>query len=521
MNEPQHPEDGSSDPRRWIALVILLAGAFLPPLDFFIVNVALPSIRADLRASASVMQLIISGYATAYAVMLVTGGRLGDLYGRRNVFLIGMAGFAASSALCGWAASPGILILGRVLQGVSAAIMAPQALASINAIFPDHEKSRALSLYAATFGLASMAGLFLGGTLIALDPFGLGWRSIFLINLPVIAFAAPAALVLVRDTRSDRPSRLDVGGAVLLALGLFALTAPLIEGPEQGWPLWSLLMLASAAPLLFLFWRHERRLEIAGGDPIVAPSLLRAPGLKRGLLAALFFYVVAAFWLVFSIYQQAGLGRTPFNAGLAILPAAAGFLLGPIVSGRVLRLFGRYSAAIGMGVQAVGLLATAAVISAGHPRFLFIALFLVGVGQGIALPNLVRTVIQGIGKTQAGLASGLVNSMFQISAALAAALIGGLFFAVLGSATDVASIGHAYSIAATAIAVCLLIAGWLSRAPAGGNDWQCSEHDHTLARHSTPAVGVSGGGAPARPRRAARSQTPADACTASSPGSLR
>ncbi|TCS11895.1 MFS transporter [Caulobacter sp. BK020] len=446
--------------------MILLAGAFLPPLDFFIVNVALPSIRTDLHASAAVMQLVISGYATAYAVMLVTGGRLGDLYGRRNIFLIGMAGFAASSALCGWASTAPTLIVGRVLQGVSAAVMAPQALASINAIFQEDEKSKALSLYAMTFGLASMAGLFLGGALIALDIFGLGWRSLFLVNLPVIALAAPAALILVTDTRSDRPSQLDVGGAVLLALGLFVLIAPLIEGREQGWPPWAFVLLAAAAPLLLAFWRFERRLEIAGGDPIVAPALLQLPGLMRGLLAALFFYVVAAFWLIFSIYQQEGLGRTPFAAGLAILPAAAGFFLGPFFSGRVRKVFGRYAAAAGMGVQAAGLAATAVMISAGVPRFLFVALFLVGVGQGIALPNLVQTVVRGIDKTRSGLASGLVNSMFQISGALAAALIGGLFFSVLGSATDAKSIGHAYSIAALGIAVCLLIAGWLSSDPA-------------------------------------------------------
>jgi MFS family permease len=398
--------------------------------------------------------------------MLVTGGRLGDLYGRRNIFLIGMAGFAAASALCGWAWTAPTLIIGRVLQGVSAAIMAPQALASINAIFPEDEKSKALSLYAMTFGLASMAGLFLGGTLIALDIFGLGWRSIFLVNLPVIALAAPAALILVTDTRSDRPSKLDVGGAVLLALGLFALIAPLIEGREQGWPLWTLVMLAAAAPLLLGFWRFERKLEVAGGDPIVAPGLVQVPGLMRGLLAALFFYVVAAFWLIFSIYQQEGLGRTPFAAGLAILPAAVGFFVGPFVSGPVLKVFGRFAAAAGMGVQAAGLAATAVLISVGVPSLLFVALFLVGVGQGIALPNLVQTVVRGIDKTRSGLASGLVNSMFQISGALAAALVGGLFFSVLGSATDAKSIGHAYSIAALAIAACLLIAGWLSSDPA-------------------------------------------------------
>ncbi|WCK69101.1 MFS transporter [Agrobacterium tumefaciens] len=461
MRDTSNPDD-KLDPRRWIALVILLTGAFLPPLDFFIVNVALPSIREDFRASASTMQLIISGYATTYAVMLIIGGRLGDLYGRRNVFLAGMVGFAAASALCGFAWSPAALVAGRILQGFAAAIMAPQALASINAIFPDHEKSKALSFYALTFGVASMVGLFLGGALIALDILGLGWRAIFLINLPVIAVAAPSAFIMLRETRSERPKKLDLGGALLIAIALSALIAPLIEGREQGWPIWLILMLATSLPFFLLFWRHEKHLEWTGRDPILAPSLLQNRGLMRGLLAALFFYSLAAFWLIFSVYQQGGLGLTPFEAGLAILPAAVGFVLGPFASERILRVFGRFSAGAGMVLQAAGLFGTAALISNGLPQFLFAALFLIGAGQGIALPNLVKSIVQRVDRTQSGLASGLVNSMFQIGGALAAAIVGGLFFSILGSATDVQSIGRAYSVAAVAIAICLLIAGWLS-----------------------------------------------------------
>ncbi|MBW9070061.1 MFS transporter [Agrobacterium pusense] len=461
MRDTSNPDD-KLDPRRWMALVILLTGAFLPPLDFFIVNVALPSIREDFGASASTMQLIISGYATTYAVMLITGGRLGDLYGRRNVFLAGMVGFAAASALCGFAWSPAALIVGRILQGFAAAIMAPQALASINAIFPDHEKSKALSFYALTFGVASMVGLFLGGALIALDILGLGWRAIFLINLPVIAVVAPSAFITLRETRSAHPSKLDLGGALLIAIALFALIAPLIEGREQGWPIWLIVMLATCLPFFVLFWRHEKHLESTGKDPILAPSLLQNRGLLRGLLAALFFYALAAFWLIFSVYEQGGLGRTPFEAGLAILPAAVGFVLGPFASERILSVFGRFSAGAGMVLQAAGLFGTAALISNGLPQFLFAALFLIGAGQGIALPNLVKSIVQRVDRTQSGLASGLVNSMFQIGGALAAAIVGGLFFSILGPATDVQSIGQAYSVAAVAIAFCLLIAGWLS-----------------------------------------------------------
>ncbi|MGE8585400.1 MAG: MFS transporter, partial [Agrobacterium tumefaciens] len=315
---------------------------------------------------------------------------------------------------------------------------------------------------ALTFGVASMVGLFLGGALIALDILGLGWRAIFLINLPVIAVAAPSAFIMLRETRSERPSKLDLGGALLIAIALSALIAPLIEGREQGWPIWLILMLATSLPFFLLFWRHEKHLESTGRDPILAPSLLQNRGLMRGLLAALFFYSLAAFWLIFSVYQQGGLGLTPFEAGLAILPAAVGFVLGPFASERILRVFGRFSAGAGMVLQAAGLFGTAALISNGLPQFLFAALFLIGAGQGIALPNLVKSIVQRVDRTQSGLASGLVNSMFQIGGALAAAIVGGLFFSILGSATDVQSIGRAYSVAAVAIGICLLIAGWLS-----------------------------------------------------------
>ncbi len=448
------------DPHRWEGLVVLLAGAFLPPLDFFIVNVALPSIREDFQASPSMMQLVVSAYATTYAVMLITGGRLGDLYGRRNTFLVGMALFAIASLLCGFAWSPLSLVVGRVLQGFAAAIMAPQALASINAIFPDEERSRALSLYSLTFGLASTAGLFLGGALIAIDLFGLGWRSIFLVNIPVIAIAMPAAYYLVKETRSMRPKRLDVGGAALISVVLFALITPLIEGREAGWPIWSFALLASTLPLSIVLWRYEFGLERAGRDPIVPPSLLRMNGMLKGLFAALMFYTLAAFWLVFSVYQQAGLNRSPFEAGLSILPAAAGFIVGPLVNPWIAIRSGKYAAAIGMLLQAGGLLGTAATVTIGAPGYLFFPLFLIGMGQGIALPNLVGNVVRLVDRRSSGLASGLVSSMFQISGALSVAVIGGLFFGLAGDTVDPS--GIAYAACAAAIATCLLISAWYS-----------------------------------------------------------
>lgn len=452
----------SENSRRWRGLVVLLAGAFLPPLDFFIVNVALPAIREDFQASSSMMQLVISSYATTYAVMLITGGRLGDLYGRRGTFLAGMALFALASLLCGAAWSPLSLIVGRTLQGLAAAIMAPQALASINSIFPENEKSRALSLYSLTFGLASSAGLFLGGALIALDLFGLGWRSIFLINIPVIAIALPAGVYLVEETKSVRPRRLDIGGATLISLVLFALIAPLIEGREAGWPVWSILLLTSVIPLGILWWRYELGLERAGHDPIVPPSLLHVNGIAKGLFAALMFYTLAAFWLIFSVYQQIGLNRSPFEAGLSILPAAGGFIVGPLVNPWIAARSGKYAAAVGMILQIVGLLGTSALVTFDMSKHLLAPLFLIGMGQGIALPNLVGNIVGLVDKQLSGLASGLVSSMFQISGALSVAVIGGVFFGLAGNVDNPEMISNAYSVAAVAIATSLLFAAWLS-----------------------------------------------------------
>jgi len=447
------------DSRRWLALAVLLAGTLLPPLDFFIVNVALPAIRADLRAASDVSQLVISVYAAAYAVTLILGGRLGDIYGRKRVFIGGMLGFGVASGLCGLAPSPGVLVAGRLLQGISAAIMAPQSLASIHALFPASEKNRALSLYGATLGLASVGGQLLGGMLVSASPWGLGWRSVFLINLPIIVFAVPAAWALLRENRAEGAARLDVPGALLLASGLLALVVPLIEGRQRHWPWWCMALLALSMPLLAGFWRYEKAQERAGGTPLVLPSLLAMSGLRRSLASTFFFYSLAAFFLVFAVYEQAGLGHDALATGLAILPLGIGFFLGPLCSPHIARRRGARTAALGMILEVCGLVMVAALALADAASWLALPLFLVGAGQGIALPALVRLNVDQVGTRWAGLASGLVNATLQISAAVSVAMVGGLFITIapdgasaedvrLGFATASLTIGAALALAA-------------------------------------------------------------------------
>ena len=441
------------DPRRWTALAILLTGAFLPPLDFFIVNVALPSIRSDLGASPAALQLTMSGYAVAYAVLLILGGRLGDLYGRRRVFLYGLAGFAAASALCGLAWSPQALVAGRLIQGVMAAALAPQALASIHYLFPPTEKPKALGLYGFMIGSAAIVGQILSGLLI--DGSSLGWRAVFLVNLPVAALTIPAAIFWLPESRGDKDSRLDVGGAALLAAALFALVVPLIEGRELAWPLWSFALLALAPALGAAFWAYEVRLVAKGGNPLVHPEAFREPGLLRGLTATLVFYSMASFFLIFPMYEEFGLGASARTAGLAFLPFGLGFLVGSQFARFAAARLGALAATAGMTTTALGMLALSWLVRRHAGLALEPVLLIMGLGQGVAMPSLIRTVIDRVDPRWSGLASGLVNATLQIGAALSVAVIGGLFFTRLQGGAD--DIGAAFSVSLVCIATALAV----------------------------------------------------------------
>lgn len=456
QDNPAAPE-----PRRWAMFAVLLVGSFLPPLDFFIVNVALPSIQGDLGTSSSAEQMVISSYAALYAVTLITGGRLGDLFGRSRVFFAGLIGFTAASLLCGFAWSPWALIAGRALQGVTAAVMAPQALASVQAIFPEAEKPLALSLYGAVFGLASVIGQALGGVLIALDLFGIGWRAVFLVNLPVAILVVLFGIPLLKRTGRQGSGRLDPGGMVLSMMTLALLIVPLIEGRAAGWPWWSWLSLAAAPLLARFFWRYESRLARAGGAPLLDPAALRAPGLGRALLVALSFYSIGSFFLLFSVYLQNALHASALAAGLAFLPFGAGFLLGPLSTPYLRRHLGEWVNPLGMGLETAGFLGLAWLISATPDSMapaatpLAVLLFCIGYGQGLALPTLMKMITGRVPPAYSGMIAGIASSTLQISTALSVAVIGGIFYTVLGGRDDPAAIANAFTVAALCIAFCL------------------------------------------------------------------
>ena len=458
----QHADHTTGDPRRWLALPVLLTGAFLPILDFNVVNLALPEIRRDLAANSGEVQFVISAYAATYAVFLITGGRLGDLFGRRRLFLTGVAGFTIASVLCGIAWSPAGLIAARILQGLTATAMAPQVLASIRVLFPVAEQGRALGFYGATFGLANICGQVLGGVLVSSHPFGLAWQAIFLINVPIGLAAFLGGLLFLRDTRAPQAQRLDVGGVVLLSVTLGLLVYPLVEGRESGWPAWTIAMLVASPFALLAFVRYEARLSAKGGDPLVALHLLRDGGFVIGLVMALAFYMLSSFYLTFAVYLQNGLHESPLTAGLATLPFAIGFFVSSLVSARVMRRLGVRALTLGFALQVIGFGVVMLAVGTALPNRLDIGLVCGGLGFGTVMPSVIKAVIGGIDQRHAGLASGIIISTFQIGAALGVAIIGGVFYSALGTRQDPAAYAHAFTVALGCNVALLALGGVLS-----------------------------------------------------------
>lgn len=408
-------------PRRWLLLVVLLMGAFLSPLDFFIVNVTLPAIRDSLHASDSALQLVVTGYGATYAVLVVTGGRLGDIYGRKTMFMTGMGGFTLASLLCAAAPSAGMLIAARILQGMSAALLAPQVLSSIRVIFPPEEQGRAMGFYGAVFGLASIAGQLCGGLLLELRPFGLTWQTVFLINVPVGITAMLLAWPLMPENRPARRPRLDIPGMLLVSLTLLLFIYPLIKGREAGWPWWVFVSIGASCVLLYLLLRVERRTA----EPLLDLGLFRHRAFVQGLGIIFLFNHTAAFFMVYPVYLQSGLHWNVLHAGLAVLPYAAGFFIGPAVSWQL----GERSLITGLCLLAAGFLGAWLLHTPGIG--LYIVLLCAGIGHGIVMPVIVRTVLKDVPPEKAGAAAGVVSTAVQLGSALGVAVIGTIFFAVL------------------------------------------------------------------------------------------
>jgi EmrB/QacA subfamily drug resistance transporter len=440
------------DPRRYLCLAVVVAAQFMFVVDAFIVNVAIPSIRTDLTMSEAGIEAVIALYQIAFATLVIIGGRLGDLRGRRDVFLIGLLGFTAASIWCGLARSGGELIAARLAQGAAAALMSPQVLATIHTLFPDEERKRAFAVFGIALGLGGAVGVMLGGWLLALNMFGLGWRLIFFVNGPIGVAIAVAAWRLLPVMPGRREQQLDLTGALLLFLGLLGVITPMLCGRELDWAWWLGPVEAGGVATIALFLAWERRTERNGAQPLIDLGLLADRVFLCGLLAALCFFAAnISFYFVLTLFLQNDLGLTPFQAGLTVLPLALAFVAGSRVSGDIVR---------GCYVQIAGLAAIAGTVVAlpsGGAVGLVPAFVLFGYGQGRVMAPLFGAVLANVRHAHAGAGSGILTTTQQTANAAGVALIGLVYFAVSG-----VGFGRAAILASLAVLSVLVLGAALS-----------------------------------------------------------
>jgi MFS family permease len=453
---------------RWRVLAIVVAAQFMFVLDAFVVNVAIPTIAVELRASSSQLEAVIAIYLIAYATLVVTGGRLGDIHGTKTIFLVGVLGFTLTSLWCGLARSGTELILARLAQGTTAALMVPQVLATIHVLFAGQERARAFAIYGVVLGLAGAAGFALGGVLVTLDLAGLGWRTIFFVNVPV-GLIIMAAAWRTMPAAPRRPGiRLDLAGAVILFVGLLGLIGPLLFGRDVGWAFWVWAIVGAGGVVIAGFLRFERRVAASGGMPLIDQALLSDSAFLRGLCAvSCFFFANLSFYLVITLFMQTALRFAPLQAGLAFVPLALAFTVAARHSAARAKQRGTLVLIEGCALQIAGLGAVALVLSVVEaPPAWLLALLLIGFGygQGLVMAPLSGAVLSTVQAGSAGAASGLYATVNQVSAAAGVAAIGSVYFAVAESLFARAALDTSLALIALSLCACIVFLRWMRRA---------------------------------------------------------
>jgi EmrB/QacA subfamily drug resistance transporter len=417
---------------RWVVLAVVLAADVMDLMDSTIVNIAGPSVRRDLGGGTSMLQWLSAGYTLAFAVLLVAGARLGDIYGRRRLFLIGSAGFTAMSAACAAASSPGMLIAFRVLQGAFGALLIPQGFGVLKETFAEKEMPRVFATFGPVMGLAALAAPILAGLLIDANLWGTGWRLVFLINVPVGLFTLVAAVPVLPRGISHPGMRLDIPGMILVCLALVAIIYPLIQGRTAGWPTWMFGMLAAGLTLLAVFVAYQDRRKQA---PLIEPGLLRNRTYTSGIAAALaFFGAFAGLILVLSLFCQLGEHFSPIHAGLTFVSMTIGLVLAMFASFALAPKLGRTLMHIGIAILAAGTAGLALTVSGVHTASssdLAPSLFVIGLGAGSCFGQLFDFILASVAMDEVGSASGVLNAVQQLASSLGVAAFGTLFFSRL------------------------------------------------------------------------------------------
>jgi EmrB/QacA subfamily drug resistance transporter len=468
-----HPAAPAGYPRRWLAAIVMIVGALMDMIDVTIVNVALPTIRGHLHASATELEWVVSGYMLAFAAALIIAGNLGDLLGRKRVFLAGVVVFGLASLSAGLAASGAELIAARVVQGAAAAAMAPQVLATFRAIFAGPERGKAFGIYGAMLGFASAVGLVLGGALTDANLFGWSWRSVFFVNVPVAAAALIAGLRLIPETRDPAARRPDLPGALLLSCSLVAIVYPLLEGRQLGWPAWLWALLGAGLAGLGALGLIEarcpgRRARGPQPAPLLRARLFKIPAFAAGLGIQLAFSAgMQGFFLAFALWLQAGEHFSPLKAGLTAVAFSVGSFAGAPAAVPLAQRHGRAVLAAGAAGMVAGILGVALaarhVGPDGSPWPIVPGLAVAGAGLALLVIPLVNVVLAAVPVEAAGGASGLFTTAQQLGGALGVALLGTVFFGYLGGHSFEAALVHTAPYAMGAFALCGVLSMLLPR----------------------------------------------------------
>lgn len=431
-------------------LLVLLSAVFIAQFDFFVVNVAAPGVGRDLHASSAMLELIVAGYAFAYASGMVTTGRLGDMVGHRRMFILGMAGFGLTSLFCGIATSPGQLVAARLAQGLTGAMMVPQTMGMITTQFPAERRGKALAAWGMAAGVGSIAGQVLGGALVEANVAGLGWRPIFLVNVPVCAVTCLLAARLLPGPMARRQTGLDPLGSLGSSLALALVLVPLTLGRAEGWPLWGWICIAAALLVGAGTLRWQMVLTRRKGTPVIDMTLFGSRSFRAGLIAGTAFQLYfGSFMFTLTLFLQSGLGLDPFQAGLAFCPMGVLFALSSLAGTRLRSRYGPGVLVLAGLVTATGLLLLAARLFVVGPHvgvpWVVFCLCLIGLGNGVVLPSLLGMALMQVRPERAGVANGVLQTAQQFSSSSGVAAVGAVFFSVLGSQPG--SHGYATSMA--------------------------------------------------------------------------
>jgi EmrB/QacA subfamily drug resistance transporter len=427
---PSAATSAPSYPLRWIVAAVVLTANAMDLLDATIVNVAAPSIHRELGGGASSIQWLSAGYTLAFAVLLIAGGRLGDIFGRRRLFLIGSAGFTLFSAACAAAPDVNVLIALRVLQGAFGALMIPQGFGLLKQVFDDDaEFDKATGMFGPVTGLALLAAPVVAGGLVGADLWGTGWRLVFLINIPIGVLALALAVRSLPHGATHAGVKLDIGGVWLVGLAMVAIIYPLIQGEADGWPAWEFALLAIGVLLLLVFLRYERhRTE----SPLIEPTLLMNRTYLSGIAVSLaLFGAFGGLLLCISLYGQLGEGWSPVHAGLALTPMVVGMILGMLGSLALVKRLGRHLLHVGILLIATGAAALSLTLSGAERAStwnLVPGLFLIGIGVGASIGQLFRFILSSVTMDEVGSAAGVLEAVQQLSSALGVAVLGTIFF---------------------------------------------------------------------------------------------